>query len=186
MEKRNCAFVLAMVIILMAALPGCKKKDNEPETPAETETILEEKSYLSVETGITYSAGNDGNWSYVNQRKEFPNNESCYVRVASVAITDGFWNKGVGDEVTVTYRFTGVENCMIEVSEGRVTSVDTDDSNVAEFTKTISAEKEKNAKEDIVIFRYLPNGAEKVTLEVIYDDQIAEKYDALNSVYFES
>ena len=53
-----------------------------------------------------------------------------------------------------------------------------------EFTHTVTAAKEKKASEDILIFRYSPNGAESVILEVIYDDQIAEKYDEFNTVYF--
>ena len=56
---------------------------------------------------------------------------------------------------------------------------------VVEFTRVLNAAKEKEATESVVIFRYLPDGAEKATLEVIYDDQIAEKYDMLNNVYFE-
>lgn len=186
MLKRKSVVIIVIAAIMIVSLFGCGKKDKEAETPTQTETVIEEKSYLSVDTSIYYSAGNDGNWSYVNQRKEFPNGEACYVRIASTAIADGFWNKGVGDEITVTYRFTGVENCTIEIAEGRVTAIDTGDSNVAEFTKTISAAKAKNAKESVVIFRYSPDGAEKVTLEVIYDDQISEKYDALNNVYFEA
>lgn len=163
---------------------GCGKKGADSGSSSETETQIEEKDYLSVETSIHYSAGDDGNWSYQNQRKEFPDNEACYVRIASTAITDGFLGKGVDDEIEVTYRFTGVENCKIEVSEGKMTETDTNDTNVIEFTRTINAAKENKAKENIVIFRYVPDGAESVTLEVIYDDQIAEKYDEFNTVYF--
>lgn len=186
MIKKKYVFVLMFAVILMMVLFGCGKKDSDSDAPSETKEVVEEKDYLSVDTSIYYSAGNDGNWSYVNQRKEFPNNEACYVRIGSTAIADGGWfSKGVGDEITVTYRFTGVENCAIEVAEGRMTAVNTGDSNVVEFTRVINASKEKEATESVVIFRYLPDGAEKVTLEVIYDDQIAEKYDALNNVYFE-
>lgn len=42
----------------------------------------------------------------------------------------------------------------------------------------------KKAKEDILIFRYSPNGAESVQLEVDYDDQVDNKNDELNTVYF--
>lgn len=142
-------------------------------------------SGFSVDTSIFYSAGNDGNWSYVNQRKEFPNNEACYVRIASTAMTNSLLGRGVNSEIVVTYRFTGVENCKIEVAEGKVEKNNPTNTNVIEFTRTIDVAKKGDATENVVIFRYLPNGAEKVTLEVIYDDQIAEKYDALNNIYFE-
>lgn len=184
--KKKYIYIMVFVVVLMVILSGCGKKGADSDVLSATEEIVEEKDYLSVDTSIYYSAGNDGNWSYVNQRKEFPNNEACYVRIGSTAIADGGWfSKGVGDEITVTYRFTGVENCEIEVAEGRMATTDTGDSNVVEFTRVINAAKEKEVTESVVIFRYLPDGAEKVTLEVIYDDQIAEKYDALNNVYFE-
>ena len=187
MAKKKYILIMVLTVIFALALFGCGKKDADSDAPSATEEVVEEKDYLSVDTSIYYSAGNDGNWSYVNQRKEFPNNEACYVRIGSTAIADGgLFNKGVGDEITVTYRFTGVENCKIEVAEGRLTVASTGDLNVVEYTRVINAAKEKEAKESVVIFRYLPDGAEKVTLEVIYDDQIAEKYDALNNVYFEA
>lgn len=46
--------------------------------------------------------------------------------------------------------------------------------------------KKKEATESVIIFRYLPDGKGKVALGMIYDDQIAEKYDALNNAYFEA
>lgn len=177
---------LAIALTFTFVLTGCGKKGADPEAPdsGSEEKVVEEKDYLSVETSIYYSAGDDNNWVYGNQRKEFPNNEACYARIGSTAITTGAFSKGVGDEITVTYRFTGAKNCKIEISDGRATQVETTDSNVIEYMRIITAEKEKNAKEDFMIFRYLPNNAEKVVLEVIYDDQIAEKYEELNTIYF--
>lgn len=185
MAKKSYLLMIILAAVLVIAISGCGKKDDNENVASNEEVIVEEKDYLSVDTSIFYSAGNDGNWSYGNQRKEFPNNEACYVRIGSTAITSGSFGKGVDEEITVTYRFTGAENCKIEVSEGKVIQADTDNSNVVEFTRILTAAKEKNAKESVVIFRYVPEDAERVTLEVLYDDQIAEKYDMLNTVYFE-
>lgn len=177
---------LVIALTFTFLLTGCEKEGAKPEPPDSDskEEAVEEKDYLSVETSIYYSAGDDNNWVYGNQRKEFPNNEACYARIGSTAITSGAFSKGVGDEITVTYRFTGADNCKIEVSDGRVVQVEVNDSNVIEYIGIITAEKGKNAKEDFVIFRYLPNNAENVVLEVIYDDQIAERCDELNTIYF--
>lgn len=179
---------LAIALTFTFVLTGCGKKSADSEAPdsSSEEEVVEEKDYLSVETSIYYSAGDDNNWVYGNQRKEFPNNEACYARIGSTAITTGAFSKGVGDEITVTYRFTGADNCKIEISDGRATKVENTDSNVMEYTRTISAEKGKNAEESFMIFRYLPDGAENMVLEVIYDDQVAEKYDILNTIYFEN
>lgn len=138
-----------------------------------------------MQTSIAYSSGDTKNWTYGNQRKEFPNNETCYVRIGSTAITTGSFGKGSGDLVEVTYRFTGTENCKIELSDGKAEEITSDDPNVKEFVHTLTAAKEKKAEEDIMIFRYTPNNAESVVLEVIYDDQVAEKFDELNTVYFD-
>ena len=138
-----------------------------------------------METSIAYSSGDTKNWTYGNQRKEFPNNESCYVRIGVTAITTGSFGKGNGDLITVTYRFTGTKNCPVQVSDGKAAEINTGDENVTAFTHFINAAKEKNASEDIMIFRYSPEEAERVVLEVIYDDQVAEKYDAYNTIYFD-
>lgn len=187
--RKVMGMVLICIVICSTCLVGCgKETENENskrETTTTTEEEVEEKDYLKMQTSIAYSSGDTKNWTYGNQRKEFPDSESCYVRIGTTAITTGSFGKGDGDTVVVTYRFKGTENCHVSVSDGKASEVDTGDANVTEFTHTVTVAKEKNATEDIMIFRYSPNGAESVILEVIYDDQVAEKYDELNTVYFE-
>ena len=186
MDHKHFQFrTITALCCLLLLLSGCGKDKEDPSvSTAAEEEVVEEKDYLSVDTSIAYSAGNTSDWSYGNQRKEFPNDDACYVRVASTAITSGSFGKGRGDEISVTYRFTGAENCSVEISDGRATKLDNDDPNIVEFTRTITAEKSKKADEDILIFRYSPSGAESMTLEVVYDDQVAERFDAFNTVYF--
>jgi len=190
MKKKSAKYILvSAVLVTMLALTGCgedaENADNEVvESQEEKE---EEKGFwdasFTTETTIAYSAGNDNNWSYGNQRKEFPVEDACYVRIASIAKTDK--GKGEDNEIVVTYRFTGTEKCTVNLSDGIAEKVDTGDVNVTEYTRTVYAKKEKKATEDIVIFQYVPQeGAESITVEVIYDDQIAERYDARNAVYF--
>lgn len=184
MSKFNkiVTFGLAACMIIFT---GCSKKgDNTAET-APSASVIEEKDYLQMQTSIAYSSGDTKNWTYGNQRKEFPNHESCYVRIGCTAITNSFWGKGNGDEITVTYRFTGTNNCKVEVSDGIAELHETGDENITEFSHTITAAKEKKAQEDIMIFRYSPKDAESVVLEIIYDDQIAEKFDQFNTIYFD-
>ena len=87
-------------------------------------------------------------------------------------------------EIVVTYRFTYSGVAKIELSDGRANVVEGTEDGVIEYTRTLRAEKEKDATEDIVIFQYTPNGEGSVTLEVLYDDQVAERYDVRNTVYF--
>jgi hypothetical protein len=180
--------VIIMVILCTMLLSGCdtKAKNEEVSDNPTVDEVVEVKKYLSLQTSIAYSSGDTKNWTYGNQRKEFPNNDSCYVRIGSTAIATGFFGKGDGDEIEVIYRFTGTKNCTVEISDGKATIVDSGDENITIFTRKITAAKEKKATEDILIFRYTPNDAESVSLEVIYDDQVAEKYDEFNTVYFVS
>lgn len=180
--KKN---LLLMIVLLMGIvmMTGCGDKGEGADTKEGAEAgdvVVEEVSWLSALTTISYSAGDDSNWAYGNQRKEFPDNENCYVRVGSTVIS----GKGKNEDVTITYRFTGTENCNVELSDGIAEKVDTGDKNVVEFVRTVTAKKEKNAKEGIVIFQYTPNGASSITLEVIYDDQVATQYDDRNTIYF--
>jgi len=183
-----------MALMLIFNLPGCNKED----VPSSGESIPDEGSLMedekdssrwflsasfSVETRVSYSAGNDNDWAYGNQRKEFPISQASYVRIGSKVITDKPW--GVNKEILVTYRFTGAEDCDIEISDGIVTEVETGDANIVAYTRTLKAEREKKAKEDIVIFRYTPNERTKsVILEVLYDNQVDKKYDVRNTAYF--
>ena len=134
-------------------------------------------------TKIYYSAGSDANWSYGTFRKEFPRNEACYVRIISTVVAEK--NRGVGSGITVTYRFTGAQNCSVELSDGIATQVDSGDPNVIIYTRTIEAAKEKKAKESFVTFQYTPNSdATSIKLEVTYDEHVPEKFDDLNTIYF--
>lgn len=156
-------------------------------TESAIEETTEEKGWFDpsyrVDTSINYSAGDDSDWSYGNQRKEFSSQDSCYVRVGCTAITDK--NKGVDHEIVVTYRFTGTKNCDVEVSEGIVTEVATNDTNIMEFTRSLYTKKEKRAEEDVVIFRYDPKAEGSITVEVIYDGEIESRYDKSSTIYFE-
>ncbi len=192
MKKRIRTLVVSTMMVSMLALTGCGEDANEEVADKEVvesqeEVAEDEKGFwdasFTTETTIAYSAGNDSDWSYGNQRKEFPVEDKCYVRIASVAKTDK--SKGVDNEIVVTYRFTGTEKCAVNLSDGIAEKVETGDANVTEYTRTIYAKKEKKATEDIIIFQYVPTeGAEGITLEVIYDDQIESRYDSRNAVYF--
>lgn len=188
MNKIKRIVSLFLCAIMVLSLCGCsspfgKKDEAATEKPPAEEKEEKIDTFYKANTNVSYSSGSDSNWSYGNQRKEFPQNEACYVRISSTVITEK--NKGVGTDITVTYRFTGAQNCRIELSDGIATQVDSGDPNVVIFTRTISAEKEKKATESIVIFQYVPNSdASSITLEVTYDDHVPTQYDVRNTIYF--
>ena len=192
-NKRFKMLFAGGVILSIFSFTACGSTGEENKSNSESEqmqeTEEEKKGFFdasyTTETTIAYSAGNDSDWSYGNQRKEFPIDDACYVRIASTAITDK--NKGVENEIAVTYRFTGTENCQVNLTDGIAEQIDTGDANVTEFTRTIFAKKSKESEEDIIIFQYVPTeSAESITLEVLYDDQIDSRYDCRNAVYFVS
>ena len=166
MKHKSVISIVLLVAMLTILLTGCGEK-----TPS-----------YSAQTTINYMSGDDDEWKYVNQQKEFPASENCYVRIGCIPITD--IGEGVDAEIVVTYRFTITGDCAIELSDGMATQNKKTDANVIEYTRTLCAAKEKDAEEDIVIFQYNPNGEGSVTLEVIYDDQVAERHDIRNTVYF--
>ena len=177
---------IILCVMMIVSLCSCSflpfGGGNKDDTTAEAAEAKIDTNF-SASTNVSYSAGNDSNWSYGNQRKEFPQNETCYVRVGSTVIAEK--HRNIGEAVTVTYTFTGAQNCNIELSDGIATRTDSSDPNVVTFTRTISAEKEKKAAESIVIFQYIPNSsATSITLEVTYDDHVPAQYDARNTIYF--
>lgn len=166
--------------------------DHTADLPTDASTAVAPKEpshgifdpWYSVQTSISYSSGTDSDWSYGNQRKEFPVTKPCYVRIGSSISADWHWgwNYGEGKAITITYRFTGAAICDIEVSDGFVTRQESDDPNVVIFTRTLVAKT--SHEEDIVIFRYNPSQVGSISLEVIYDDQVKSQYDERNTVYF--
>lgn len=171
-KKVLLLFILTAVIMSFTA---CSKKDD-----SEVEEI---NTKFNTNTNVSYSAGDDNNWSYGNQRKEFPQNETCYVRIGSTVIAEG--SKGVGTEIKVTYKFTGAKNCKIELSDGIANKENTTDPDVVIYTRNIEAKKKNKATENLLIFRYLPDDqASSVTLEITYDDHVSEQYDVRNTIYF--
>lgn len=187
MRKNRFIVFLVATTLSVTMLVGCGESAESSNTDSASKTeeatvSVDENEHLAVNTVIAYSAGSDSDWSYGNQRKEFPDEEKCYVRIASTLTTDK--GKYENAEVVVTYRFIGTEKCAVNISDGLVDKVESGDSNITEFKHSVYANKEKNAAEDIVIFQYIPKGSEGITLEVIYDDQVATRYDARNAIYF--
>lgn len=158
--------VALMIAMMMTLLGGCGDK-----TPK-----------FSADTTIHYSSGEDSEWAYGNQQKEFPGDETCYVRIGCLPISD--IDKGADTEITVIYRFTCTGSCEVKLADGIVTQVDSTEEGVYAFTRTLRALKDGETKEDIVIFQYTPNGEGSVVLDVSYGDNIDERYDIRNTVYF--
>lgn len=140
--------------------------------------------WFNVETNISYSSGTTNEWAYGNQQKEFSTSKPCYVRVGSAVQAVWHWGWAWGDnaDVTITYRLTGISNCDVDVSDGFLTSVESDDPNVMIFTKVITAKKW--IIEEPVIFQYTPKGPGSLSLEVIYDDTVKSEADVKSTVYF--
>ena len=181
--KRLVSAILCIAIMLSisaCSVPFLNKKDSDV-TPTEKPEKID--TNYKAETKVSYSSGSDSNWSYGNQRKEFPRDEACYVRIGSTMIAEK--NKGVGTEIVITYKFSGAKNCNIELSDGIATQKDSGDSDTVIFTRIITAEKEKKVTESVVIFQYMPGSeAENVKLEVSYDEHVPAQYDVLNTIYF--
>ena len=182
MKRYLCTLLCIAMVFSMAAcnLPFFGKKDAAEDQDAVVEPV---DTNFKANTNVSYSSGSDSNWSYGNQRKEFPQNEACYVRISSTIIAKK--NKGVGTDVIITYKFTGAENCGIELSDGIATKIDSNDPNVVIYSRAVGADKEKKATESIVIFQYTPNSsASSIALEVFYDDHVPSQYDIRNTIYF--
>ena len=176
---KTCILKMMGALLIVSLITGCGKKGQSDETVTESPKPL---ATYSVSTTIAYSAGDDSNWSYGNQRKEFSHEDDCYVRVATTTIADK--KKGVDHEILVTYRFIGVQNCSVELSDGIAKKLESSDPNILEYQRSLYPKLEKQAAESVVIFRYSPKSTGSLKLEVIYDDQISAQYDLANTVYF--
>lgn len=106
MNKVKKAIIAFCILLLISGIVACgKKNDTDSSSKEETSTSSSEDkkgffdASFTVDTAIGYSDGNDNNWAYGNQRKEFSADDDCYVRVGSKAITDK--KKGVDEKIKV-------------------------------------------------------------------------------------
>ena len=158
-----------------------KKKKKEEEKKLKEEAKNKDKNYLSVETTISYSSGEEDNWAYGNQKKEFPLDSPCYARVGCTAIVDKFF--GSPEEISATYKISGFKNTIVTLSDGIAQKVSEDKDSIV-FTKNLMADKRKKAREDVVIFRYLPSQVpETIQIEVVYGDSVKSIYDKKSTIY---
>ena len=179
--KRIILIVIAFAAFISLSgfafkIPFFNKDDDKPK---------EEKidTNFKAVTSVSYSSGSDSNWSYGTLRKEFPRNEACYLRAGSTVIAEK--NRGVDEEITITYTFIGAKNCKVELSDGIAKEEETDDPNVQVYTRIVKAQKEKKATESVVIFQYTPDEqAEDMELKITYDEHVPEGSDAFSKIYF--
>lgn len=155
-----------------------KKKQKEEEKKQKEIEKNKDKDYLSVETSIFYKTNDDDDWK---QKREFPNDETCFVKVSSKAIYDKLFGKS--EDVEVTYRFSGFKNTEIVISDGNADLV-TNSKGLVEYKKIIATGKKKNAEINQVVFRYKPSGNDTVVLDVIYGDNIKSKFDSKSTLFF--
>ena len=142
---------------------------------------------FDITTSVTYSSGEDSDWSYGNQRKEFSLDTKTYARISSTAIANTSilrLNKGVNQEIKVIYKFTGIKSCMVKIADGNAKAYKTNDPDVMIVERTIYAQKKKKANEDIIILQYEPKEEGSMTVEVLYDDNVDKKFDVKNTIYF--
>lgn len=142
----------------------------------------EEKTAFIVDTTITYTDGNDNNWTYGDQKKEFSTAGNCYVRIGSIAVTDK--DEGVDENLQVIYKFIGVENCEVELADGYGIDLVLEESNVKEFVGALYPKEENKAEESVAVFKYDPSEEGSMTLEIIYDHRVHSQYCKRNTVYF--
>ena len=174
MSKLYKIAILGLAVCLFL-FTGCS-----PEVGTTLRHSAGEADPIRVRTDISYCPGGTNDWTEGSEKKVFDNQESCYVRIGSTALARDHSRQG--EELTVTYRFTGA--CGIEVCDGNLTLHQTPDENVVEFTHILTAAKKKNAREDFVVFRYLPEGAESMVLEVFYEGLASGKFDQRSTIYF--
>ena len=136
---------------------------------------------FSASTDISFSEGNDVEWSYSHNRQEYPI-KTCYLMINTTAETKHFW--GNDKDFTVTYIFSGANKCNVEPSEGKVEKIECDDSNVIIYQKTLTAAKSKNAKSEKIVFKITPKEMCRMQVDVVYGSRVPSKYDARRAVDF--
>ena len=144
--------LLAIAVILLVT--GIKEYGIEP--------------VLTPTTSMYYSTGSEDNWTYGDQRKEFPIGKSCYFRAD--ILVDSNNSKGNERPITIKMTFTGTDNCAVQVSDSKGLQDTIVDDNSTTYIFEIPAKK-NNEDYTPFVFKYYPIEAGDVSVDIAYYDK---------------
>lgn len=169
-RRSFAAGTLATVGALLLSGCGFAKKVHAPK--------------YTTKTKVYYSPGDDNDWAYVDQQKEFDANTDCYVRIMSMVYEDNI-TAAKGDEISVKYIFKGTDVADVIFTDGAPLNVEqTDDENEVVYSYTATAKKKGSDTEEYFIFKYVPLKEGSITLNIEYGEEVPESDDWQSTIYF--
>lgn len=139
--------------------------------------VIKHPNY-QIETGLYYSAGDQSNWSYMLQQKEYSASEPCYVRFSTKVTADNW--RGKRSEVGVRLTFDSGDIAKVSLVDGVPIQTMQEDTNKITYEFIV----EPDDKEMIAIFRYDPKRAGEVSVDVQYDDKVKSSNNMRNTIFF--
>ena len=147
-------------IMILVSLTGC---DNTVEYDAAS------KFYWSSNGGVTYGDG----------FKEYEVGENVYMQLKVKINSTSKKQQKINVTLTIPY----IQDVVSKYFDGQVITPEYDELNhVAVYNFTVIASS--NAKEEVLIFKFIPTKATDITLTLTFDDTIDEMFDRQNTITF--
>ena len=160
--KKISTLILSLFIGLtaMVSLTGC---DETVEYDASC------KFYWSADGGATYVDGS----------KEYEVGENVYMQLKVKVNSTSEKQQKVNVTLTIPY----VQDVVSKYYDGQVITPEYDELNhIAVYNFTVIASS--TAKEEVLIFKFIPTKATDITLKLTFDDTIDEMFDKQNTITF--
>lgn len=145
-----------------------------------TQLIIKPK--YEVTTNVYYSSGDDAEWAYSQNRKEFTLEKACYVRIDTGIIASNY--RGTGKDVEIELVFSGSEVCDVVPMDASDLKVDYSSGKICYRYAIKTTGKNQEADLTTTIFKYVPQAAGDCTVKVIYDDRISSDDDVRSTISF--
>lgn len=142
-------------------------------------TQVIKKTKYQVETGIYYSSGDQNNWDYVNQQKEYSIDKPCYLRFSTTINSDNW--RGNRKKVGVKLIFDTVGVADIILVDGLPINIENESNGQVSYEFEVDP---SNHKELVTVFQYEPKNTGSVSVEVQYDNSISSTYNTKSTIFF--
>lgn len=177
--KKKILFILLIGIVSLISIQCSKDKKEKKQ----------EKNQKNYEVKSQFFYSDDAGKTYGDSRKEFKVGETVYMKINIEAIfkKDFIFSRSL-DFVSCELIIPNITSVDAKYYDGTVITPFTDEISGA-TTYPLKIGISKNSKDDSkqewsFTFQFIPNKESEISIRLIFDDNIAEQYDRMNTIKF--
>ena len=174
--KKKILFILLIGVVSLISIQCSKeKKENKQEKNQKNYEVKTQFAY-SVDNGKTYE-----------ENREFKVGEIVYMRLSIEAIfkKDFIFSRSSLDFIDGEIIIPNITSVDAKYYEGtKITPFTDEKSGATTFPFQIPISLEEKEQKDFLIFQFIAKKESEISIELKFDDNIAEKYNKIETIKF--